>query len=337
MPPDDDKNVIESTLDDVAASLLVKSDDKTPVVQKPVKNTPEASNDETAETEDSDDSENEEVGNEETANEDADDSQTDDEEDVDIDELEIDLSVDGEEKKVKLKDLKARYAGEGAIEKRLQEASEIRTKALDLGKHLHTNLLAESERLVRLDEILKSVAEPEINWEELKRTNLPRYLLERDKQRDAEDKRRAVASEKARVDAERQANEARAYAEYTTEQAQLLAKKMPEMADREKATQTFAKLTKTASKYGYAPEEVGGVVDHRAMLVLNDAMKYHELMEKQGVALKKTAPATTLLRPGAKASKAPSSAKKLQEALSKRARASGKVDDVAATLLVRKK
>ena len=80
------------------------------------------------------------------------------------------------------------------------------------------------------------------------------------------------------------------------------------------------------------------MLDHRAMLVLNDALKYQELMNKQAKLQKKPAPATTLLRPSAsKAVQPVNQQKKLRDALIKKARATGKPDDVAATLLMRKK
>lgn len=333
----------DMSLDDVAATLLVRPDtkeEKAPVAKVPAQKeeTAEETANEDATDEAVDEAIVEEESAEETDNETAEDTQTEDEEDVDVDELDIDVTVDGEEKKVKLKDLKANYSGNGAIEKRLQEASEIRNLAMEQGKKLYTALQIESAKLSKLDEIIAKVAEPDIDWEELKRTNLPKYLLERDKQREAEIRRNALTKEQERIKAEQARLEALAQEQYTMEQAKQLVAKIPDFGDPVKAQAKYAALSKAAAVYGYAPEEVGGVLDHRAMLVLNDALKYQELMNKQAKLQKKPAPATTLLRPSAsKAVQPVNQQKKLRDALIKKARATGKPDDVAATLLMRKK
>lgn len=335
-----DGNDADMSLDDVAASLLINPNEKT--AEKPaakaVESEEETTNDEASTDEVADEASDEETTNEETAEESAESTEAEAEEDLDADEFEIDVVVDGEEKKVKLKDLKANYSGNGAIEKRLQEASEVRNQALEHGKRLYTALNEEAARLAKLDEIIAKVAEPEINWEELKRTNLPKYLLERDRQREAQERREVVQREQERVKAEQQKLEALARQEYTTNEAKKLIAKLPEFADPVKAQEKFAKLAKAGQVYGYSAEEVSAVLDHRAMLVLNDALKYQEMMANQNKVQKKTAPSTTLLRPGSsKAVQPVNQAKKLKEALVKKAKASGKVDDVAATLLIRKK
>lgn len=330
------ENTNEHSIEDVAASLLINPN------EKEEKTAPKLSQEETVdETQDSVESDqelSEETASEESAEESAESEEAQDEEDLDPDEFEIEVTVDGVEKKVKLKELKANYSGNGAIEKRLQEASEIRNAAMEQGKRLYTALQEEAVRLAKLDEIVKNLAEPEINWEELKRTNLPKYLLERDRQREAEIRRTRIQEEQARVKAEQEKLEELARQQYTANEAKQLVAKIPEFGDPVKAQETYAKLAKAASIYGYAAEEVGSVLDHRAMLVLNDAMKYQELIKNKTTAQKKTAPATALLRPSAsKANKPVNQAKKLQQALIKRARSTGKAEDVAATLLIRKK
>lgn len=326
----------EHTLDDVAASLLVKPNEpKTPVTEAKV------AKEETNETEESNEL-NQPVTSEEpaeeTVDEDTADQVTEEEEDLDPDEFDIDVTIDGEEKKVKLKDLKANYSGNSAIEKRLQEASEIRNKAQETSQRLHVALQEQAVRLAKLDEIVQKVAEPEINWEELKRTNLPKYLLERDRQREAQERRTVIAQEQSRVKAEQERLEAEARQHYTAEEAKKLLAKIPDLANPEKARETFTKLVATGQAYGYAPEEVSTVIDHRAMLVLQDAMRYRELMNKQSKMEKTTAKPTTLLRPSTtNKGRVQTPARKLQEALTKKARATGKAEDVAATLLVRKK
>ena len=330
----------DMSLEDVASQLILqKPEEKSaekPTAKQPIKQDDE--NVEATSDETSDEAVDEVPSNEETSEEDTKSEEAQDEEDLDPDEFEIDVTIDGEEKKVKLKELKANYSGNGAIEKRLQEASEIRNQAMEQGKRLYSVLNEEAARLTKLDEIIAKVAEPEINWDELKRTNLPKYLLERDRQREAQERRDVIAQEQERVRKEQERLQALAQQEYTTNEAKKLVAKLPEMADPVKAQEKFAKLSKTGQIYGYTAEEVAAVLDHRAMLVLNDAMKYQEMIANQNKVNKTTAKPTTLLRPSAsKAVQPATQAKKLKDALIKKARASGKVEDVAATLLIRKK
>jgi hypothetical protein len=125
---------------------------------------------------------------------------------------------------------------------------------------------------------------------------------------------------------------------YSNDQAKELITKIPEFSKPEQAGPYMTKLTTAASVYGYTPQEVGAVMDHRAMLVLRDAMLYQEMVGKRKE-VKPVPSKTSLLRPSpAKAASSPASkAKKIQEAQLRKARATGKAEDVAATLLMRKK
>jgi len=327
----------EPSLEDVAATLLVKPiEEKAEEGKEPTRVA--EGEDEVVTEENAEPSTEEKSGDEATSNEEEADTEGENEEDVDIDELDIDVVVDGEEKKVKLKELKANYSGEKVIEKRLQEATEAKTYAIHNGQQLYIALEAEAVRLAKIDEVLQKVVEPEINWEELRRTNPARYLLERDRQREAQEKQSVVNHERTQIAQRQQALIQKATEEYTLTQARELVTKIPEFAKPTEAGPMMAKLTTAAREYGYSPEEVGAVMDHRAMLVLRDAMRYQEMVGQKKELTKKAAPSTTLLRPSASKPKSePSTARKLQDALRRKAIASGRPEDVAATLLMRRK
>lgn len=332
---------VEHTLDEVAASMLVKpAEAKLAPKPAPKPVLVETTNEENPQDEDVDAGQ--EVQGTETAETTEADESPDEtpEDDVELDDIDIDLTVDGEEKKVKLKDLKANYSGNAAIEKRLQEATEAKNHAVRANQVLFTALNEEASRLKKIDEILAKISEPEeINWEELRNTNLPKYLLERDRQREANDRRAMLHQEQQRIQGQQREIAQKAQAEYTAHEAKQLIAKIPDFAEPAKAQVLFTKLTEAGKSYGFAPEEVGGVMDHRQMLVLQDAMKYQELMKKQKAVVAKPAKATTtLLRPSASKTSTPSAQiKKAQEKLVAKARATGNVDDVAATLLVGKR
>lgn len=64
-----------------------------------------------------------------------------------------------------------------------------------------------------------------------------------------------------------------------------LVEKIPEWADPEKGKAELSSITtKAKSLYGISPEEIGRLADHRVILVLRDAAKYHDLMAAQKAA-----------------------------------------------------
>jgi len=327
-----------NTLDEAAASLLIKPTE--PKAEKPVEKieAKEESVNEAVTEEPAESNEGEDAANEAEASVEEDTPEENPEEEVDIDDIEIDVVVDGQESKVKLRELKANYSGEKVIEKRIQEASEARNYAVHYGQHLYGTLETQAQKLKQLDSILERVVEPEINWEELKKNNLPRYLLERDRQREAQEKRAVLSQEQQRIAYEQQQLMNTAMETYASDQAKALVSRVPEFANPETAPKIMQSLTKAAAAYGYSPEEFSAVMDHRAVLVLRDAMLYQEMVGKRKE-VKPVAATTTLLRPSpskAAVSKA-TQAKKLQDALIRKAKTSGNVDDVAATLLMRTK
>jgi hypothetical protein len=57
----------------------------------------------------------------------------------------------------------------------------------------------------------------------------------------------------------------------------------PELFDEEKGSETRDRLVNTAAEaYGFTPEELTAVMDHRHVRVLMDAIKYQELNSESG-------------------------------------------------------
>jgi hypothetical protein len=265
------------------------------------------------------------------------------EEDIDIDEVEVEVTVDGETKPVKLKDLKANYSGEGAIQKRLQEATEIKQKTYEVGSNLYNNLQQVAQRLEKLDEILANASQPDINWEELRQKEPGRYLLEKERVREIEEKRAQVNRERERIQAEQDELNQIAMRDITIQQARMLVQKIPDLAKPETATKVMNEFIETAKSYGFDPADVHGIIDHRLMLVLADAAKYRKMIAEKNPnnpqrTLKEVKP-RPLVRPSASAknANAVNALKKQHMENVKRAKASGKVEDVANLLIVRKK
>lgn len=265
----------------------------------------------------------------------------DDQGEIDPDEVEHEVVVDGQPTKAKLKDLKASYSGNKAIEQRLQQASEFRKQNEVMTVELMRQLNGESERLKRLDAILAEAEGTNIDWENLRITDPQRYLIEKDKLQELQNKRGQLAKLN-----EENANKQRALMvhrqnEYAKEEAYHLMTKLPELRNTEKAKAVSTMWNKAATSYGFSDQEVAGIIDHRMLLVLNDAAKYRALVAaKQARGAKGQQPGVKrsnpkpLLRPGNQNFGSKMNNLRAEKEANARAEKSGTVDDVAATLLV---
>jgi len=265
----------------------------------------------------------------------------------DVDELLVAVTVNGEEVEIPLKDLKQNYSGNKFIEQNVQKAVEIR-KAVEYNAAAlyHTNQQA-MEKLQSLDAVLDTLASPAVDWDALKARNPQEYILKREELRDIQDKQRLVREEVGRVEAEQAALQAQARQRLLLDQAQILADRVPELADPKKAPVVMGQMSEAAKYYGFSPEEVGQVIDHRQMLVLLDAAKWRRQEAEKSKVLRKAngsgdasaseTPRKVLLRPGSSQGSSANSAKRLTADAYNRARQSGKVEDVALTLLMPKR
>jgi len=128
----------ENGLQDVAASLIQDQSKSGPIEDEDFSDVEVG---EDADTDDISDVEEPDETEDQDEDEDGDDYSPDEEDAEDYDDtddvIELDdsakfrVTVDGEEEVVSLADLKRRYAGEGAIEKRLQQATEARKVTLE--------------------------------------------------------------------------------------------------------------------------------------------------------------------------------------------------------------
>lgn len=327
-------------LDSVAKSMLVNNSGE-PVVNEPDDTSSDEESDAPDDTSSEDTPDDEQPSDDES--EESDDAPDEGADPENIDDIEIDVVVDGETKAVKLKDLKANYSGNAAIEGRLQEVSEIKNKVVNTGNALYQVLNEQSQRLRLMDQALESQAQPSINWEELRAKDPGKYLLEREKQREIQDRRNQLAQENARVQQQQQYLDGLAYQEYSNEQVKEITRRVPEFKDPEKAKEIMSDLNMAAGYYGFQPEELASVVDHRHLMVLVDAAKWRKSqanstpkVDPKKIALLKARP---LVKAGTTSQKSSSmsSEKKSQLETLKRARSTGSVDDVAKLLMVRKK
>lgn len=260
-----------------------------------------------------------------------------DEEDTDTDAEEeaqhFTVKVDGKNEVVTLDELKQGYSGQKYVQKGMQEAAQARKQA----EQVYAALLNERQAIAQLYEQAQTgsiAAAPVEPSRELFETDPIGYMdakLKYDEQLTAYNQQMAQieAVSKQQSQAEEAAKQA-----YLQQEMVNLQKVIPEFADKSKATQIRDRLVLNGTElYGYEASEISQVMDHRAIRVLNDAIKYHEIMSGKDAAKQKVKTVTRKKRPvkaGAKKvqNDAVQKRKKQRQNLSK----SGSIEDALALM-----
>lgn len=143
------------------------------------------------------------------------------------------------------------------------------------------------------------------------------------------DQQQAQFAQLSKQQTEAQQRARQAYLQQEMEQLKTV---IPELGDPEKANQVKEKLiTGGREIYGYTPEEIGQIVDHRAIRVLKDALAYREIMSGKQKAEQKVKPAKPMLKAGSK--KQPDSKLRQQQQRKAQLKKSGRIEDALSLIL----
>ena len=186
----------------------------------------------------------------------------------------IEVVVDGETQEVTLRDLKLAYSGEGAIQKRLKEATELRKAAQAEREQGAQEVAMYRQNLARTIQQLDSVLfTPLIDKPDakLRQKDMNEYLMQQD----------AYEADQSRIKEGRAQLSAALQQEYQKDQQarfnrrkaeeRLLVQAMPELKDDKKAQQVQKDIQTAAKHYGFTAEQVAMADDHRLFLMARDA------------------------------------------------------------------
>lgn len=112
----------------------------------------------------------------------------------------------------------------------------------------------------------------------------------------------ALIAENGRFDAQREADQKRAEAEYETAEREILRQKLPEWNDPKVAAAEQKLIAEYLIDLGHTQEELKGLVDHRALLAVRDGAKWREHQKKVAGAKAKQSqptPPERVVKPGA--------------------------------------
>lgn len=236
----------------------------------------------------------------------------------------VTVKVNGEDVQVTLDEALKGYSREADYTRKTQaHAEQVKAEKAQLAAARDEYLTG----LQTVQQIIES-AQPRVD-QSLRYTNPGEWSAQMQQHQLWAEQKRMVAAETERLQgqsAEEQARERDALVQAETVK---LLEAMPEWKDPEIAKAETAKLREYGQAAGYSEEELDDVVDHRALKILRDAMRYRELVAKSGK-VKATVEQKRVAKPGA-ASAPPSKAQDLARA-KQRLLKSGRVDDAQAAI-----
>jgi len=319
-----------TTLDDAVESLLAPSEETSEDnnFDAAVDAMIEPDDDQTEEVEVAD----EEQDDVEASSDEYDDVEIDDEDLVEAqaeDTNLIPVKVDGKEEMWTLDQLKQSAAGQAAINKRFQEAAEARKQI----EQRAAALQQQQQQLLQLHQQAQNggLQAPTPPTRELFESDPIGYMEEKLKYDEAKAQYDQNMFQLQNVQRQRMQSQQEAHQAYLQEQAQVLTKFIPEIADPKKGEAIKNALVDTGVSYGFTAEEMQAVTDARYVRALNDARKYRELVAKRKSAQSKGEKARPMVKSGAKKRQDSNVAtrKKAQTRLQK----TGSIDDALSLIL----
>lgn len=304
--------------DDVEQEDITESEDVSPEV--------EASESEDVDDAEYDDSEEDEVEVEAKDDDDETDDEADSEEPV-----YFSVKVDGKEERVTLEDLKRGYSGQKYVQKGMQEVAANRKQT----EEVYSALLAERQQLVEMYQQMQQgqfLSKPTPPSDDLLSDDPIGYIEQKARYDKAMEQYNQQQGKMSQIMQQSEQARERAVQAYLQQEMQSLANVIPDFGDAQKATKLKGKLLDGGQNfYGYTEEEIGSIMDHRAIRVLNDAIKYREIVAGKSKAEQKAKGAKPVIRPGSK--KVQNTNVKAMERRKAKFKTSGRIEDALALIV----
>ena len=191
------------------------------------------------------------------------------------------VKIDGKEEMWTLDKLQQSAAGQGYINKRMQEIAAVEK---NYKSELEALTAQRQQMLAFFEQAQNGIQEPTPPSSELFNDDPIGYMQEKLKYDESKTQYDAKVAQMNQLQTQQSAaNEARLQ-EYTANQAQLLTQKLPDIADPKKGEAIKQGIASAGEYYGFTPEELGSVRDHRYILAMHDAMRYRNLVAKKAKA-----------------------------------------------------
>ena len=257
--------------------------------------------------------------------------------------LKIRVKIDGQESEATLAELVKGYQLEGHVTRKSMELADQR-KALEAQAIQQQTALAQQAQQAAF---LLQTAEQQligeyqsIDWQRLRRENPAEYSAAQldysQRARQIEGLKEQALSITWQYDAEAQVKQAQAYEAHLEAEKTALLEAVPEWKDEAKAEAGKAEIVTFLRESGFTPEEIGSIGNHKALLLIRDAMAYRKAAKGADVIAKQLKKVVRpVLKPGAVQTKAEAARKQSTEARATLRKMGGNTDSVAALLLDR--
>ena len=319
-------------------SLLDPQDEEKPKTEEPQPTEEEES---TEETQDESLEEEQPDEEEEEGEEFDEDAETDEEEETEeSDEVTLyTVKVNGEDTEVSEDELIRGYSRHSDYTKKTQELAEERRTIEAAQAQYHSDLSSLQQERQQYAEALSQVIQSsmagmeqysDIDWATLKTEDPIEYITKRDEYREVQERVRENQHRAQQVQQQQESEMQEVKKRVLREEHGKLVSAVPEWGEPTTQKKLATDIRAYAINQGYTPEEIGGLVDHRSLIVLMKAQKY-DALQKADVKAKKVKNKPKVVRAGTGTRKA-QEGKSQRKAQMKRLRGTGHLDDASALL-----
>jgi len=195
------------------------------------------------------------------------------------------ITVNGQEVEVTLDELRKGYSRQQDYTQKTEKLSKDR-KNVDQLKNDLTRQSEEAKikrdqyerQLQVLSEQLKQAETSNEDLNNLYENDPAEYVRAKAEQDRRKEALQLAQKEQEKIQAEKQEEYNRTYSNYLEQQRELLVKKLPIYADKDKGPEFVKNLTNFAREsLGYSDQEISQLVDHRAVIMLANAYRYDKL------------------------------------------------------------
>ena len=249
------------------------------------------------------------------------------------------VKVNGEDTEVTEDELIRGYSRQSDYTKKTQEIAEER-RAIEAAQAQYNSELAtlQQERQQYVDALSQVIQSSmagleqynDIDWPTLKAEDPIEYITKRDEYREMQENVRANQHRAAAVQQQQETEMRDVKKRVLQEEHGKLVSAVPEWGDPTTQKKLATDIRTYAIDQGYTPEEIGGLVDHRSLIVLMKAQKY-DALQKADVKSKKVKNKPKVVRAGS-GTKKTQEGKSKRRAQMKRLRGTGHLDDASALL-----
>jgi len=183
------------------------------------------------------------------------------------------VKVAGQELKVTLDELKKGYSRDADYRRKTEELSFEKKQFQSETEQQRQDY---SKRIAELNQIF-AFTQQQLN-SEINNVDLNKLYEEDPVEATKVERQIRLKKEKMMEAANKlQQEQQRQLSSYVQEQQRILAEKMPEFNDAQKASTTKNNLRNFLNSYGFKDAEIGQIYDHRIVMLVNDALKYRNV------------------------------------------------------------